>query len=78
MKVFRRSALQNGEIVMTTASAATTASLVLLDWMIAAPPTYRRVTFNNPEKRNAPGVAGKERFIEVMTASSMTRACARW
>jgi len=25
------------------------------------------VTFNNPEKRNALGLAGKERFIEVMT-----------
>ena len=25
------------------------------------------VTFNNPEKRNALGIAGKERFIEVMT-----------
>ncbi len=25
------------------------------------------VTFNNPAKRNALGVAGKERFIEVMT-----------
>ena len=27
-----------------------------------------RVTFNNPEKRNALGLAGKERFIEVTTA----------
>lgn len=27
-----------------------------------------RVTFNNPAKRNALGLAGKERFIEVMTA----------
>lgn len=27
-----------------------------------------RVTFNNPEKRNALGLAGKERFIEVMAA----------
>lgn len=26
-----------------------------------------RVTFNNPAKRNALGLAGKERFIEVMT-----------
>lgn len=26
-----------------------------------------RVTFNNPEKRNALGLAGKERFAEVMT-----------
>jgi len=26
-----------------------------------------RVTFNNPEKRNALGLAGKERFIEAMT-----------
>ena len=25
-----------------------------------------RITFNNPEKRNALGLAGKERFIEVM------------
>ena len=27
-----------------------------------------RVTFNNPEKRNALGLAGKERFIAVMTS----------
>ena len=26
-----------------------------------------RVTFNNPEKRNALGVGGKQRFINVMT-----------
>jgi len=26
-----------------------------------------KITFNNPEKRNALGLAGKERFIEVMT-----------
>jgi enoyl-CoA hydratase len=26
------------------------------------------VTFNNPAKRNALGIAGKERFIEIMTA----------
>src|SRR6476661_10720025 len=25
------------------------------------------VTFNNPEKRNALGLAGKDRFVEIMT-----------
>ena len=53
---------------MTTASAAATASLVLLDFDDrGAAGRIARVTFNNPEKRNALGVAGKERFIEVMT-----------
>jgi enoyl-CoA hydratase len=26
------------------------------------------VTFNNPEKRNALGLAGKDRFVEIMTS----------
>ena len=50
-------------------SESDAASLVLLDYDDrGADGRIARVTFNNPEKRNALGLAGKERFIEVMTA----------
>ena len=43
-------------------------SLVLLDYDDrGADGRIARLTFNNPAKRNALGVAGKERFIELMT-----------
>lgn len=43
-------------------------SLVLLDYdEYGTDGRVARLTFNNPEKRNALGVAGKERFIELMT-----------
>lgn len=42
-------------------------SLILLDYDDRGEAgRIARVTFNNPEKRNALGLAGKERFIEVM------------
>ena len=53
---------------MTTTAEPDPASLVLLEFDDRGDAgRIARVTFNNPEKRNALGVAGKERFIEVMT-----------
>lgn len=52
---------------MTTAAEGDPQSLVLLDFDDhGADGRVARLTFNNPEKRNALGLAGKERFIELM------------
>lgn len=54
---------------MTASPDTERESLVLLDYDDRGEQgRIARVTFNNPAKRNALGLAGKERFIEVMTA----------
>jgi enoyl-CoA hydratase len=54
---------------MTTAAESDPRSLILLDFDDhGADGRVARLTFNNPEKRNALGLAGKERFIELMTS----------
>ena len=50
-------------------AASSTTDLILVDFEDRGDAgRIARVTFNNPEKRNALGVAGKEQFIEAMAA----------
>src|SRR5690606_17016745 len=53
----------------TQMTASSTSSLVLLEFDDHGDRgCVARVTFNNPEKRNALGLAGKDRLVEIMTS----------
>src|SRR5690606_22379395 len=53
----------------TQMTASSTSSLVLLEFDDHGDRgRVARVTFNNPEKRNALGLAGKDRLVEIMTS----------